>query len=338
MYDVLSIGEMIIDFMPQETGVTLDKVPGFQKAAGGAPANVAVGVAKLGGRAAFLGKFSADPFGDYLLETLRAHGVDTSGCVRTQEAKTGLAFVAIDEAGDRSFHFYRNPSADMLLEEADISEELIKQARVIHIGSVTQLLQDAFRATVKAQQLARTHGVIVSFDVNFRLGLWRGREEEGKAKVRETASLSDLLKVSEEELEFLTGTTDLEKGAAELLALGPKIVFVTLAEKGVFYKTQNLQARVMPFRTKLLDATGAGDGFVAGFLRQLVDRVQGRSLDYSLSISEEIEEMARYANAVGALTVSRLGAIPALPTKQEVYDFMYENRRRIGGGKVGETR
>lgn len=328
MYDVLSIGEMIIDFMPQETGVTLDAVPGFHKAAGGAPANVAVGVAKLGGRAAFLGKFSSDPFGDYLIRTLEGYGVDTTGCARTDDAKTGLAFVAIDGAGDRSFHFYRNPSADMLLEEADIDERLIKQARVIHIGSVTQLLPEAFAATVKAQKIAREHGVIVSFDVNFRLGLWRGREEEGRAKVRETASLSDVLKVSEEELEFLTGTTNVEQGAAELLALGPKIVFVTLAEKGVFYKTKDLQARVMPFRVQVVDATGAGDGFVAGFLRQLVDRVQGRSLDYSLSIPEEIEEMARYANAVGALTVSRLGAIPALPTKQEVYEFMYAGRRR----------
>ncbi|TCP55965.1 fructokinase [Tumebacillus sp. BK434] len=336
MYDVLSIGEMIIDFMPQETGITLDRVPGFHKAAGGAPANVAVGVAKLGGRAAFLGKFSTDPFGDYLIQTLQSYGVQTDGCVRTDEAKTGLAFVAIDGMGDRHFHFYRNPSADMLLQEADIDADLIKQARVIHIGSVTQLLPEAFAATVKAQKIAREHGVIVSFDVNFRLGLWRGREEEGRAKVRETASLSDVLKVSEEEMEFLTGTSNVEQGAAALLALGPKIVFVTLAEKGVFYKTQDLQARVLPFRVPTVDATGAGDGFVAGFLRQLVDRVQGRSLDYSLSIPEEIEEMARYANAVGALTVSRLGAIPALPTKQEVYEFMYAGRRRQNVKEAGK--
>jgi fructokinase len=328
MYDVLSIGEMIVDFMPQETGVGLDKVPGFAKAAGGAPANVAVGVAKLGGRAAFLGKFGADPFGDYLIDTLTEHGVDTTGCVRTKAAKTGLAFVAIDGAGDRHFHFYRDPSADMLLEEADIREDLIKNACVVHIGSVTQVLPEAFAATVKAQQIAREHGVITSFDVNFRLGIWRGREEEGKAKIRETAARTDILKVSIEEMEFLTGTRDLERGAAQLLALGPKIVFVTLAEKGVFYKTHELQAKVMPYQVKAVDATGAGDGFVAGFLRQLVDRVQGRSLDDSLSTPEEIEEMARYANAVGALTVTRLGAIPALPTKREVFEFMYAGRRR----------
>ncbi|MFD2172031.1 carbohydrate kinase family protein [Tumebacillus lipolyticus] len=330
MIDVLSIGEMIIDFMPQTTGVTLDRVPGFEKAAGGAPANVAVGVAKLGGRAAFLGKFSVDPFGDYLIDTLKGHGVDTTGCSRTKRAKTGLAFVAIDGGGDRHFHFYRDPSADMLLDEDDIQAELIKKARVIHIGSVTQVLPEAFAATRRAQQIAREHGVIISFDVNFRLGLWRGREEEGKAKVRETATLTDVLKVSEEEMLFLTGTQDVERGAEELLALGPKIVFVTLAEQGVYYRTRELQGRVAPFRVQMVDATGAGDGFVAGFLRQLVDRVQGRSLDESLSSKEEIEEMARYANAVGALAVSRLGAIPAMPTGQEVYQFMY-------GGRSGKS-
>lgn len=329
MYDVLSIGEMIIDFVPNQTGVGLKEVSGFVKAPGGAPANVAVGVAKLGGRSAFLGKFGADAFGDFLIGVLDESGVATGGCVRTEEAKTGLAFIAVDETGEREFQFYRDPSADMLLEEADIAAEWIQKARIVHVGSVTQLLPQAHAATVRALQIAREHGVITSFDVNFRLGIWRGREEEGRRKILETAGLTDVLKVSEWEMEFMTGTADVETGAAALLALGPKIVFVTLAEKGVYYTAAaGLRGTIPTWRVEVKDATGAGDAFVAGFLRQLSDRVQGRSIDYSLSIPEEIEEMARYANAVGAITVSRMGAIPALPTKEEVFQFMYANRRK----------
>lgn len=328
MYDILSLGEMIIDFTPDARGVGLEQVESFQKAPGGAPANVAVGVAKLGGKAAFLGKFGQDPFGDFLIHTLEQYGVDTTGCVQTKEAKTGLAFIAVDAQGEREFHFYRDPSADMLLKEEDIREDLIRQARILHIGSVTQLLPEAFAATVKAQKIAREHGVITSFDVNFRLGIWRGREEEGKAKIRETASLTDVLKVSEEELRFLTDLEDVEKGAEQLLALGPKIVFVTLAEKGVYYLTDRHRGKIPTWKVETVDATGAGDGFVAGFLRQLSDRVQGRSLDLSLAMHEEIEEMAKYGNAVGALTVTKMGAIPALPTRADVFQLMYANRRR----------
>ena len=327
MYDVLAIGEMLIDFTPGERGVSLGQVPFFEKAPGGAPANVAVGIQKLGGRAAFIGKFGADPFGDYLLGVLREYGVDTAGCVQTQQAKTGLAFIAVAADGEREFHFYRDPSADMLLEESDIDEDLIKQSRIVHVGSVTQLLPEAYAATLKAMRLAQEHGAVASFDVNFRLGIWRGREEEGKAKIHETIRYTDVLKVNEEELLFLTGSDDVETGTAQLLAMGPKIVFVTLAEKGVYYRTQKHAGQVPTFKVQALDATGAGDGFVAGFLRQLADRVQGRGLDVSLAMHEEIEEMAKYGAAVGALTVTKMGAIPALPTKDEVYQFMYAHRR-----------
>ena len=327
-YDVLSIGEMIIDFVPQTTGVGLKDVPGFVKAPGGAPANVAVGVAKLGGRAAFAGKFGADAFGDFLIGVLEECGVATDGCVQTQDAKTGLAFIAVDKTGEREFQFYRDPSADMLLEVADIDAELVKSARIVHVGSVTQLRQEAYEATIKALQIAREHGVITSFDVNFRLGIWRVKEEEGRAKILSTIGLTDVLKVSEWEMEFLTGTADVKEGAAQLQALGPKVVFVTLAEKGVWWQTGANSGVLSTWRVDVKDATGAGDAFVAGFLRQLSDRVQGRTLEYSLSIVEEIEEMARYANAVAAITVSRMGAIPALPTKEEVFQFMYANRRR----------
>ncbi|MBL0389342.1 carbohydrate kinase [Tumebacillus sp. ITR2] len=328
MFDVLAIGEMLIDFTPSARGVGLAEVPAFEKKPGGAPANVAVGVAKLGGHAAFLGKFGQDPFGDFLIGTLEQYGVDTVGCVRTTEAKTGLAFIAVADNGEHEFHFYRDPSADMLLSEDDIREEWIQNSRIVHVGSVTQVLPEATRATRKALELARKHGVITSFDVNFRLGIWRGREEEGKRKIFDTIALTDVLKVSESEMTFLTGTEDVEQGAQMLLDLGPKIVFVTLGERGVYYITPKHRRRVPTFRVTPVDVTGAGDGFVAGFLRQLADRIQGRGIDYSLAMHEEIEEMTRYGAAVGALTVSQMGAIPALPTKEEVFQFMYKGAKR----------
>jgi fructokinase len=327
MFDVLSIGEMIIDFTPSERGVGLTEVPGFDKAPGGAPANVAVGVAKLGGRSAMLGKFGEDPFGDFLIGTLQRYDVDTTGCSRTKQAKTGLAFIAVGESGEREFHFYRDPSADMLLCEEDVQEELIRQARIVHVGSVTQVLPEAFAATIKALKLARKHGVITSFDVNFRLGIWRGREEEGRAKVMETITHTDVLKVSEEEMEYFTGTKDVEAGATMLLEMGPKLVLITLAGKGTYYRTVTHQGKVPTWKVEVVDSTGAGDAFVSGFLRQLSDRVQGRSLEVSLGMHEEIEEMVKYGNAVGALTVTKMGAIPALPTKEDVFRFMYRGRR-----------
>lgn len=328
MYDVVTIGEMLIDFTPSVRGVSLADVPAFEKKPGGAPANVAVGVAKLGGRAAFLGKFGDDPFGEFLLGTLQQYGVDTAGCVKTQAAKTGLAFLSVADDGEHEFHFYRDPSADMLLTVEDIREELIQNARIVHVGSVTQFLPEAAAATQHALQVARQHGRITSFDVNFRLGIWRGHEAEGKQKILSTIALTDVLKVSESEMVFLTDTDDVEQGAQQLLELGPQIVFVTLGERGVYYATHQHRRLVPSFRVQAVDVTGAGDAFVAGFLRQLADRVQGRSLAYSLSMHEEIEEMIRYGAAVGALTVAKMGAIPALPTKEEVFQFMYRGAKR----------
>lgn len=328
MYDVIAIGEMLIDFTPTVRGVGLAEVPAFEKKPGGAPANVAVGVAKLGGRAAFVGKFAEDPFADFLIGTLEAHGVDTVGCVRTHEAKTGLAFISLGESGEHDFHFYREPSADMLLEEADIREDWIQNARIVHVGSVTQVLPDAFAATCKALEMARRQGVVTSFDVNFRRRIWQGREEEGKRKIFDTIALTDVLKVSESEMLFLTGMTDVEQGAQMLQAKGPKIVLVTLGGRGVYYLTDQHKRLVPTFPVQQVDVTGAGDGFVAGFLRQLADRIQARGLDVSLSMHEEIEEMVRYGSAVGALTVSKVGAIPALPTQEEVFQFMYRKAKR----------
>ncbi|WP_018130944.1 PfkB family carbohydrate kinase [Effusibacillus pohliae] len=326
MTDVVSLGEMLIDFMPDRRGNLAD-VETFRKAPGGAPANVAVAVSRLGGQAAFIGKMGRDPFGRFLVEVLEREGIDTRGVVLTDEAKTGLAFVALDERGDRSFLFYRDPSADMLLRQADVNEQLLREGIVFHFGSVTQVHPESRQATVTAAQRAREFGKIVSFDVNLRLHLWPSLQAAVQ-QISETVPLCDILKVSEEEMEWLTGTSDLPEGSQTLLQKGPQLVVVTLGDKGTYYRTADFAGRVPAFRVQPVDTTGAGDAFVGGLLLQVCDRVKGRSLAQVIGFEEELREVIRYANAVGALTVTRPGAIPALPTKREVYDFMYAHRAK----------
>ncbi|MFC4766870.1 PfkB family carbohydrate kinase [Effusibacillus consociatus] len=325
--DVVSLGEMLIDFVPDRRG-SLDEVESFRKSPGGAPANVAVAVTRLGGKAAFLGKIGLDPFGRYLVEVLEREGVDTRGVVLTEEAKTGLAFVALDESGDRSFLFYRDPSADMLLRECEINEEVLREGLVFHFGSVTQIHPESRLATLMAAKRAREFGKIVSFDVNLRLHLWPGKEE-ALEQIQRSLPLCDILKVSEEEMELLAGTDDLMKGAEALRAYGPRLVLITLGERGTYYQTADLTGRVPSFRVKPVDTTGAGDAFAGGFLLQMCDRMRGRSFDQVIGFEEELREVIRYANAVGAFTVTRHGAIPALPTKAEVFEFMYAGRGKI---------
>lgn len=328
--DVVSLGEMLIDFLPNRTG-SLEAVESFRKAPGGAPANVAVAVSRLGGQAAFVGKVGRDAFGRFLVNVLEQEKVDTRGMVLTEEAKTGLAFVSLDENGDRDFLFYRDPSADMLLRDSDIDDRLLQQGLVFHFGSLTQIHPESRQATIAAAKKAREFGKIVSLDVNLRLPLWPS-PEEAISQIRQSIPLCDILKVSEEEMEWLTGTDNAEVGSLALLEKGPKLVLVTLGAQGTFYRTESMSGRVASFRVEPVDTTGAGDAFVGGLLLQVCDRMRGRTFEQVIGFEEELREVIRYANAVGAITTTRPGAIPALPTREEVYSFMYDrrNRRKVG--------
>lgn len=324
--DVVCLGEMLIDFLPDRQG-PLQDVQSFKKAPGGAPANVAVTVSRLGGQSAFIGKMGKDAFGDFLLEVLKREGVATRGVVRTDEAKTGLAFVSLDDSGDRDFLFYRDPSADMLLQETEITTDLIQEGLIFHFGSITLIHTKSRAATVAAAKQARDFGKIVSLDVNLRLPLWPALED-ALFQIEQVLDLCDIVKVSQEEMELLTGTKELEAGSLALLQKGPRLVVVTLGERGTFYRTSSLAGRVASFQVEAVDTTGAGDGFVGGLLLQICDRMRGRTFEQVIGFAEELREVIKYANAVGAITATRPGAIPALPSKEEVFTFMYGRRMR----------
>jgi fructokinase len=309
---VISLGEALIDFIPlDDTNLT------YQKSPGGAPANVAVGVSRLGVKSTFLGKVGDDVLGVFLKETLDGYGVNTEAMPLTTEARTGAVFVTLSETGERSFDFYINPSADRFLNEADVMEQLFTEHKILHFGSISMISEPSKSATKKAVSLAKKNGLIVSYDPNLRLGLWDD-EQQARETITSMLAEADVLKISEEELEFLTGETDIEKGVDALKKYEIPLILVTLGAEGSYVFTKQGTARVPAMKVTTVDTTGAGDAFVSGMLHQLNE--YGKSVK-EMEV-EEAEEMARFASVSGALAASTKGAMTALPTLSEVHDIL----------------
>jgi fructokinase len=315
MADVVTLGELLIDFVPTASNVSLTDAPAFKKAPGGAPANVAAGLAKLGVPCAFLGKVGDDPFGHFLEIILRDLGVNTQGLVFSQEARTALAFVSLHDDGEREFMFYRHPSADMLYTPDEVHHDLIANAKIFHFGSISLISEPSQSATRAALKTARDNHVLVSYDPNLRLALWpdAAAAKEGMLSVWEQV---DLIKVSEDELRFLTDLDDIDEAASALWHEYLKLMVITLGKEGCRYFTPGFKGFVQGIKAKAIDTTGAGDGFVAGLLKGLSDHPQ------ALTKESLMQSVCLYANAVGALTTTQLGAIPALPTTREVEAFL----------------
>ncbi|WP_438495727.1 PfkB family carbohydrate kinase [Paenibacillus sp. IHBB 3054] len=314
MVDITAIGEVLIDFTP--AGLSGKGEQLFECNPGGAPANVVVVLSKLGKSTAFIGKVGEDQFGEYLTRILLENGVNTKGLVKESHANTTLAFVHLKEDGDRSFSFYRNPGADMLLGIDDIDLEQIKDTKIFHFGSVSMTHEPSASATLKACIQAKENGALISFDPNLRPALWLDLEQ-AKIKIKEGLVLADIVKISEEELQFITGLTDLEEGTRQIQTqFKVKVILVTKAEKGCFIRfgSGSKWADVPGFKVHTVDTTGAGDAFLGGFLYQLLERgcciEQIRDQDWI--------PIVHFANAVGALVTTRKGAIPAIPTYQQV--------------------
>ena len=289
MNTLYAIGEMLIDFTAQEAGA-LESAVTFRKNAGGAPANVAVCVAKLGKPACVVTKLGNDPFGNFLVETLGREHVGTDFVFRTDRANTALAFVARDEKGERSFSFYRNPSADMLLDESEVSGIPFARGDILHFCSVDLVDAPVKRAHVAAIEKARKAGTIVSFDPNLRYSLWKSAEELLQT-VRAFLPLADVVKVSDEELLDITGISD-EKEAVKALFQGEvKLVFVTKGKGGASAYTKETEAwQPTDTASKVVDTTGAGDSFIGTILYQLLGRgIEGLT-------GEELNEMLLRAN------------------------------------------
>ncbi|MGQ9473077.1 MAG: PfkB family carbohydrate kinase [Candidatus Caldatribacteriaceae bacterium] len=320
------LGELLIDFVSTLSGVTLKEAPGFEKAPGGAPANVAVGLAKLGIETYFIGKVGKDAFGDFLRDTLVKNGVDVRFLTATEKAKTTLAFVSLTKEGERDFVFYRNPGADMLLDQMNIEEDAFRRGGVFHFGSITMTHEPACSATLRALSLAEKYGCLISFDPNLRPALWRNLEE-ARFRMLQGAEKAHVLKVNEEEALFLAGVSTLEKALSFLEKRFPLALFaVTLGKEGCLLVRGKKRAREKGFRVQTVDTTGAGDGFVAGLLSSLYmfwkDLREGKDIP-----DDALYHAAQRANAVGALTTTKKGAIPALPTQEEVEIFLEENPR-----------
>ncbi|KAH7857632.1 hypothetical protein Vadar_014801 [Vaccinium darrowii] len=308
---IVSFGEMLIDFVPTVSGVSLAEAPGFLKAPGGAPANVAIAVTRLGGKAAFVGKLGDDEFGRMLAGILEQNGVVVDGVLFDKGARTALAFVTLKADGDREFMFYRNPSADMLLTPGELDLDLIRSAKIFHYGSISLIVEPCRSAHLKAMEVAKAAGALLSYDPNLRLPLWPSAEEARK-QIMSIWDQAEVIKVSDNELEFLTGSDKIDdESALSLWHPNLKLLLVTLGEKGCRYYTKSFKGSVDGFHVKTVDTTGAGDSFVGALLCKIVD---DRSV---LEDEAKLKGVLKFANACGAITTTKKGAIPALPTESE---------------------
>ena len=316
MKKVIAIGEALIDFIPHDKGRALNNVENFLRVPGGAPLNVAAAVAKLGGKSQMLTKLGQDGFGDAILNEVKPLGVDVSRISRTKEANTALAFVSLREDGERDFSFYRNPSADMLLSAEEICSEDFNERDILHFCSVSLIDAPIKEAHRRAIEIAKEKGCLISFDPNVRLPLWKQPEDCRKA-ILEFLPLSNIVKISDEELEFITGIKDEKEALDSLLTGDVKVIIYTKGTNGAEFITKERVIFSPSFKVSAQDTTGAGDSFIGSLLYQVAEGEY--SLEELVTLSEEkVQEILTFSNATAALTVCKKGAIGALPLKEEV--------------------
>jgi fructokinase len=315
MADIITLGELLID-MTQD-GTDEQGNGRFTAYPGGAPANVAVAAARLGADTGFIGKVGDDSFGRSLAETLRKEGVNTDGLFVSDSVPTTMAIVSVDASGEREFSFYRNPGADtQLTTEEAVSVIENDLPLILHAGSLSMTTSPSREACEEALRFAKERGVIISYDPNYRAARW-DTEENAVAMMKKLLPLADILKVSDEEMLMLTGTEDFEEGSLVLSGYGPRLVLVTLGSQGVFVRYGEYAEVVPGFRVKVADTNGAGDTFLGAMLAQIAARGEGADLLCGLN-AETLRDYLTYANKAASLTCSRHGAIPAMPTAEEM--------------------
>lgn len=308
---ITALGEILIDYTPlsdSDAGMAV-----FEQNPGGAPANVLACAAKLGRRTAFIGKVGDDLQGRFLLDTLIRAGIDAHAVRTDSRFFTTLAFVKLTETGERSFSFARKPGADTQLTVAELDRELIARSGIFHFGSLSLTDEPARGATEEAVRIARESGTIVAYDPNYRPLLWRSRDE-AMARMRAPLGQVDLLKVSNDEIEYLTGLSDPRTGSAMLIGQGLRCVVVTIGSSGALVTTAEGSRMVPGFRAAALDTNGAGDSFWGAFLTRISE--SGKSLR-ELTL-EDYARFARFGNAAASLCVEKRGAMPAMPDRGAV--------------------
>lgn len=324
MKPVFCFGEALIDFMPVAQA-DASQSRAFQQHAGGAPANVAVAVAALGGEAEFVGMLATDMFADFLLDSLDRAGVGTTHVQRTGAAPTALAFVAWDEQGERSFSFYRPPAADLLFDAGALSMDAIASASVLHACS-NSLTEDAIAdATLACMRSAREAGVLVSFDMNLRPLLW-GRDVDPAPRIWRALALADVVKLSAEELEFLAASKGSERAALDAIWTGQaQLVLVTDGARPLRWLARETAGGLATCSVRAIDSTAAGDAFSAGVLFSLAAAsIDASGLPALIEDRARFEAMLRFASACGALATTRRGAFSAMPSRAEVEALVNE--------------
>ncbi len=316
MHDVLCIGEALVDFLPEEPGQKVRDVERWRRCTGGSPANVAVGVARLGARSAMLGVIGEDEFGIYLRQSLSSEGVDVSHLRQTGEGKTGLVFISLTASGERSFSFFRTRAAESLLDQRDVDHAFARGARALHCGTNSLLYPEARAAVLQLVDAAFAAGQLVSSDPNLRLHLWKEPSE-----LREWLGLlmprCALMKLADDEIEFVTGTKEIPEALTRLRERGVLLPVVTAGPRGAHLLWKGELRSVPAPQVTAVDTTGAGDGFTAALLFGLTRLFSSRA-ELERADGATLESLARFACEVGSRVVTKLGAVSALPRRAEV--------------------
>ncbi|QAA34827.1 carbohydrate kinase family protein [Clostridium manihotivorum] len=317
MNSIFCIGELLIDFICSDVNSSLVDGGNFIKKAGGAPANVTSAIAKLGGKAYFGGSVGRDAFGLFLKNTIEEVGVDTSYMKLMEDKSTTLAFVSLKDNGERDFIFNRGADEAYELSEDEVAQ--IVNNKIIHFGSATALLSGSLKATyTDLIYKAKENGTFISFDPNYRTDLWKGRTEEFVDISRWCMKYADFVKVSDEEALLISGRTTVEEAAKAIASIGNSTVAVTLGKEGTLITNGEATAVIKSISIKSIDSTGAGDAFVGAVLYKLA---QAKEPKASVRNMEAMKDIITFANKVGAIVCTKLGAIAALPTLSEVNDF-----------------
>lgn len=309
--DIVALGELLVDFT--EAGVSRDGRKLFEQNPGGAPANLLTAASHMGYRTAMIGKVGKDMHGAFLKKTLQNESIDTTMLLEDPAFFTTLAFVEINEAGERNFSFARKPGADTQLCREELDKKRLADCRIFHFGSLSLTAEPSKSATLEAVKLAKEAGALISFDPNYREGLWKS-PQEAIEKIRSVIPLADLMKVSDEESMLLTGKGDPVQAADELLSMGVRFLTVTMGGRGALAATKEHKEMIPSNPVKAVDTTGAGDSFWGGLLSCF--------LSYEKPLEEltweQMKACVRMGNAVAGLCVQKRGGIPAIPTKEEV--------------------
>ena len=313
-YDVIALGELLIDFTmngQSEQGNNM-----FEACPGGAPCNVLALLNKMGKKTAFIGKVGKDQFGALLRDTITEAGIDASNLMVDENVNTSLAFVHTFPDGDREFSFYRNPGADMMLTADEVNPEVVKDTKVFHFGTLSMTHESVREATKKAVETAKANGCLVSFDPNLRPPLWSSLDL-AKEQMEYGFGKCDILKISDNEIQFVSGKEDYDEGIAYLQeTYNIPLILLTMGKDGSRAYYKGMRVERPGFSVKAIETTGAGDTFCGSSLNYLVDH------DFENLTEEQLGEMLTFANAAAALVTTKKGAIKAMPVKEEVLELI----------------